>query len=73
MIQFVCNNFNILSAPQFNGGKDMGPYDEDKGKFLDHSDVEHDVNNGWLMPSSDPDVFYDGDGNRYDSEYNRIE
>ena len=51
----------------------MGPYDEDKGKFLDHSDVEHDVNNGWLMPSSDPDVFYDGDGNRYDSEYNRIE
>lgn len=49
----------------------MGPYDEDSGRFLDNSDVEHDVNNGNLSRSSiDSNTYYDGDGNSYDSDYN---
>ncbi len=50
----------------------MGPYDDESGRYLDSSDVEHDVNNGNLtQSSSDPNTYYDGDGVEYDQDYNR--
>ncbi len=50
-----------------------GPYDEELGRELDSSDVEHDVNNGYLQESSlSPGTYLDGDGNRYDGDYNPL-
>ena len=52
----------------------MGPYDEETGRNLDHSDVEHDVLNGYLVEdSTHPGTYYNGDGECFDEEYNPIE
>lgn len=49
----------------------MGLYDESTGRYLDSSDVQHDVLNGNLTESSlNPGTYYDGDGNCYDGDYN---
>lgn len=49
----------------------MGPYDESSGRYLDSSDVQHDVANGSLTESSlNPGTYYDGNGNEYDGDYN---
>lgn len=52
----------------------MGPYDDEEGRYLDHSDIEHAVNNGYLWEdSSNPGTYSDGEGRHYDSEYNPID
>lgn len=51
-----------------------GKYDSDSGRYLDNRDVENDSLNGRLTQSSlNPGTYYDGDGNRYDENYNSID
>ena len=51
-----------------------GPYDEEQGRYLDNSDVQSDLANGYLQESSiQPGVVYDGEGRSYDMDYNQLD
>ena len=52
----------------------MGKYDYSQERELDNDDLQHDLDNGNLSRSyATPGTYIDGDGNRYDKDYNQID